>query len=335
MSKIAPVSVHALEPWGRDLRRPECVVATRRGDLFVPRWPRDESAEANAHDAQPGVTVIREDGAQQEWRSASTRVRPNGIALTADGSFLVANLGTDGGIWRLTRDGTLTPFLTEVDGLTLPAANFVTTDQHDRVWMSFSTRHLPRQLAWRRDMADGFIVVHDRRGARIVADGLHYTNEVRPDPSGRFLYVVETFGRRVRRFTIAGDGSLSAPETVVTLGRGDFPDGFAFDEEGGLWITSLISNRLLRLVGDELQIVLEDINEGFVDDAERAFAAGTMHAGHLGPIPGTRLQQLTSIAFGGRDARTAFLGSLHSTCLYRFRSEVAGAFERHWEFAAP
>jgi sugar lactone lactonase YvrE len=121
----------------------------------------------------------------------------------------------------------------------------------------------------------------------------------------------------------------------VTFGRGDFPDGFAFDEEGGLWITSLITNRLMRFYGDRLEIVLEDISEGFVEEVEQAFAGGTMHAGHLGPIPGTRLQQLTSIAFGGRDARTAFLGSLHGACLYRFRTDIAGAPDRQWEFPAP
>lgn len=28
--------------------------------------------------------------------------------------------------------------------------------------------------------------------------------------------------------------------------RGFFPEGFAFDEEGGLWVTSLVSHRLVR-----------------------------------------------------------------------------------------
>jgi len=44
-----------------------------------------------------------------------------------------------------------------------------------------------RQRAWRRDIADGFIVMVDSRGARLVADGLHYTNEVRLSPAGLAL----------------------------------------------------------------------------------------------------------------------------------------------------
>jgi sugar lactone lactonase YvrE len=68
-------------------------------------------------------------------------------------------------------------------------------------------------VAWRPDVADGFVVMVDERGPRIVADGLHYTNECRPDASGQWLYVVETFGRRVIRFPITADGRLSNAET--------------------------------------------------------------------------------------------------------------------------
>ena len=329
MSKRPPLPVVALEACGRVLRRPECVLATLDGDVYVPEWPAAAGARA-------GVTVVRRDGSQQTWSaSADFDLRPNGIALTPQGDFLIANLGDDGGIWRMAIDGTVTALLTEIDGVPLPPANFVTIDAQGRVWMSFSTRHRPRQQAWRHHVADGFVVVLDHRGARIVADGLHYTNEVRPDPSGRWLYVVETFGRRVRRFKTGSDAGLSAPETVVTMGHGCFPDGFAFDEEGGVWITSLISNRLMRFHDDRLETMLEDVNVAFVERAEQAFAAGELAAEHLGPIPDTRLQQLTSLAFGGADRRTVYLGSLHSQCVYRFRSDVAGAAMEYWSFPAP
>jgi sugar lactone lactonase YvrE len=275
------------------------------GELFVPDW-------------RGGITRIGVDGSQETVLARTTiELRPNGIAAAPDGSFLLANLGQDGGVWRLHADGVLTPFVTDVDGSLLPPANFVTLDSVGRTWISVSTRHNPRQDAWRDDVADGFIVLVDERGPRIVADGLQYTNEVRPDPSGRWLYVVETFGRRLTRFTLSPDGSLGARETVVTLGHGCFPDGFAFDESGGIWITSLVSNRLLRVHDGVVETVLEDVNQDHVDGVERAFAAGEMRQEHLGPIPGTTLQQLTSLAFGGTDRRTVYLGSLHGTCVYR------------------
>ena len=295
------------EPWGRGLHRPECVVGTSTGDVFVSDW-------------RGGVTAIRPDGSQQSWldRATPSDLRPNGFALADDGSFLIADLGDRGGVWRLQRDGTVTPFLTEVDGVPLPPANFVTIDREGRTWISVSTRRLPRQLAWRTDVADGFVALVDSRGARIVADGLHYTNEVRVSPSGDALYVVETFGRRLTRFALAQDGSLGTGQVVAMFDRG-FPDGFEFDAAGRIWITCIVSNRLLRLHGDDLAVMIEESNDAHVDRVERAFATNSMEASHLGPIPGTTLQHVTSITFGGPDRRTGYLGSLHADHVYRFR----------------
>lgn len=304
MTRIAASDLHTI---GRGLHRPECVIPRPSGDVFVPDW-------------RGGVTRIGIDGSQETWLAQGTReLRPNGIAVLADGSFLVANLGPDGGVWRLHRDGRLVPYVTEVDGIPLPGANFVHADDRGRVWMSFSTRHRPRQAAWRPGIADGFIVLADSSGARIVADGLHYTNEVRPHPSGDWLYAVETFGRRLVRFPIASHGRLGARETVVTVGHGCFPDGFAFDEDGRIWMTSLISNRLLLFANETVRTILEDVNAAFVEAAEEAFLSGTMRAEHLGPIPGIKLQQLTSVGFGGPDGRTVFLGTLHGESVYWFR----------------
>ena len=301
-----PRSSDSLETLGSGLQRPECVVVDRDNAVYVPDW-------------RGGVTRIAPDGSQQTWLAARSPIelRPNGIELMGDGSFLLANLGDAGGVWQLHRDGTVAPFLTEVDGTHLPPVNFVIRDG-ERTWVSVSTRHAPRQTAWRPDVADGFVVLVDGRGARIVADGLHYTNEVRPDPSGTWLYVVETFGRRVTRFRIHADGDLSAAEPAVTLGHGCFPDGFAFDRAGRLWITSLISNRLLCAGEEGIETVLADENPEYVAAVDQAFVAGEMRQEHLGPVPGTRLQQLTSVAFSV-DQRDVFLGSLHAQCIYRFR----------------
>jgi sugar lactone lactonase YvrE len=304
---IAPSS---LEPIGAGLHRPECVVVDHENAIYVPDW-------------RGGVTRIGADGSQRTWLAdmPSGALQPNGIDVLPDGSFLLANLGDAGGVWRLHRDGRAEPFLTEVDGRPLPPANFVVRDG-ERTWVSVSTRHALRYTAWRPGVADGFVVLVDRRGARVVSDGLHYTNEVRPDPGGTWLYVVETFGRRLTRFRIGTDGDLSAREVVVTLGPGGFPDGFAFDRAGRIWITSLVSNRLLRWGPDGLETVLADENAEHVAEVDRAFEAGEMRPEHLGVIPGTRLQQLTSIAFAAGGTEIV-LGSLHGDCVYRLR--IAGS----------
>jgi hypothetical protein len=321
---IVRVDADIAAPFGQHLHRPECVLPTPSGDVFVPDW-------------RGGVAVVRVDGSTECWLAKSGQVdlKPNGIAFLPNGDFLIANLGEDGGVWRLDRSGNLTPVLTELDGLPLPPANFVYVDDEERIWITVSTRHQPRQSAWRRAVSDGFVVLLDRTGARVVADGLHYTNEARVDPSGRFLYVTETFGRRLLRYPIRGS-CLGEKEIAIQLDMGILPDGFAFDEEGGIWITSLVSNQLLRAdPNGNLQTVIAEINRGWVAEVEVAYAQDRMASEHLGPIPNTRFQHLTSIGFGGSDRKMGYLGSLHADCLYTFTTDVVGVRQPYWNYPLP
>lgn len=299
---------------GSALSRPECVFATATGDVVASDW-------------RGGVSIVRSTGRVETLLAVNSPIplRPNGITLTAAGFFLIAQLGDTGGVWMLAPDGTLSPVVTEIGGAPLPPTNFAIEDECHRTWISVSTRRQPRQLAWRPDVADGFVACVTQAGARIVADGLHYTNEVRLDPSGRFLYVVETFGRRLIRYPIDADGMLGPCATVVQFEYGFFPDGFAFDVEGGIWVTSLICNRVVRVRSDgSIETIVAEANGAFVETVETAFAAGIMTSEHLGRIPGTKLQHVTSLSFGDHDRRTVFLGSLHGECIYRFRSQVPG-----------
>jgi sugar lactone lactonase YvrE len=310
---------------GHDLHRPECVVGAPNGDVYVPDW-------------RGGVGVIRADGTQQVWlaKNSAFDLKPNGIVPTPRGAFRIANLGDDGGVWDLSLDGGLEPVLTEIGGRPLPPANFVFIDEAERTWVTVSTRHLPRQQAWRPDVKDGFVVRIDRAGAKVVLDGLHYTNEARVDPAGEHLYVVETFGKRLLRVPLRADGELGEPQVAAEFGHGFFPDGFSFDVEGGIWVTSLISNQVVRVDRDGAQqVVVQEANTSFVDAAQQAFDGYRMVREHLGEIPDVRFQHLTSVAFGGPDHRTGGLGCLHGSNIYKFRSEVAGAPSPHWSYKLP
>lgn len=323
MHAIASTDIASL---GKGLHRPECVVGALNGDVYIPDW-------------RGGVAVIRADGSQQVWlaEASDLDLKPNGIALTPRGNFLIANFGFQGGVWEMGVDGGLTPFLTALEGRPLPPANFVYVDEEERTWITVSTRQAPRQAAWRQQIKDGFVVRVDRRGAAtIVADNLHYTNEVRVDPTGRWLYVIETFGKRLVRYPLRADGALGASQTAAQFGDGIFPDGFAFDAEGGIWVTSLLSNRVVRLRPEGGQdLVIEDLNADHVQAVQGAYDANRMPPDALGPIPGARFQHLTSIAFGGPDRRTAWLGCLHGECIYAFNSEVPGAHMPHWGYKLP
>ena len=312
----------ALDWLGQGLQRPECVLATASGSLYTADW-------------RGGVAHCRPDGTQALYLGQlpdGSALRPNGITLLQDGSFLLAHLGADdGGVYRLWRDGRIEPWLLSVDGVPLPPTNFVLPDNCGRTWVTVSTRRQPRSLGYRRDGGDGFIVCVDARGARIVADGLGYTNEVAVHPGGGWLYVNETFARCLSRFALHADGSLGSKEIVTRFGRGTFPDGLAFDEEGHAWVVSIVSNRLIRVAPDGAQTLwLQDADPAHVAWVEAAFEAGTMDRPHLDRCGSGSLRNISSIAFAGADRRTAVLGCLLGDRLATVARPVAGVAPYHW-----
>ncbi len=318
------LTVADLDFFGQDLMRPECVVTTAEGAIFV-------------SDKRGGIARVRPDRPADVLLGRGVEdFLPNGFALLPDRSFVVANLGPSGGVYRLSTAGELIPEVLEVEGTPLPPTNFVNAEHSGdglRLGISISTRHVPREQAFRRDIADGYIVCADRKGARVVADGLGFTNENKIHPSGRWLYVNETIGRRLSRFEIKQGGRLGPRETVAEFGAGIFPDGFEFDAEGGIWIASVVSNRLLRSAPDGSQsVILDDGDPEAIETAERHYAEHRLSRPDIDAGRRRTLGNLASIAFGGPDLQTVYLGSLFANRLASFRSPIAGAKPPHWHY---
>ena len=318
-----PLPLPSLRFLGEGLVRPECVLATAAGDLFTADW-------------RGGVAHRLPDGRQRLYAGRLPDggvLRPNGIALQADGSFLLAHLGAEqGGVYRLTRDGQVQPWLLSVQGKPLPPTNFVLRDAAQRTWVTVSTQRQPRSLGYRPDVDDGFIVcVQPDGAARIVADGLGYANEVALHPDGQWLYVNETFTRRLSRFALARDGTLGAKEVVCQFGAGTFPDGLAFDDTGAAWVVSIVSNRLIRVAPDGGQTLwLEDAEPAHLAWVEDAYLGHRMDRPHLDQLPGGVLRNISSLAFTGVDRRSAVLGCLLGDGLATLPMPAPGLAPVHW-----
>lgn len=299
---------------GSGLQRPECVLATAAGTLFT-------------SDSRGGVMRIAPDGTQRLIGNSS--ITPNGIALRPDGSFLIANLGAGGGVWHLSREGSLTPWLMETEGRVLPGVNFVGNDALGRVWICISAQDTGDRYPV--DSPSGFILLSDARGTRVVADGLNYTNECRLSADARHLYVNETFAKRLTRFAVAPDGSLSDRTVIACFGTGDFPDGLALDEDGAAWVVCVGSNRVYRVGRDgAAHAWIDDADPEVAQRLEEAFQARCLTRPMLSQAHGQRLRNVTSIAFGGPDRRTAYLGCLAGDALATFRAPAAGLRPAHW-----
>lgn len=313
---------------GQALDRPESVLATADGNVY---------ASHRGH----GVVRIAPDGRQFLMGTAAAHgglpLLPNGIALLPDATFLIANISDAGGLFRLSPGGRAEPWITEIDGRRCPPVNFVTTDAEGRVWFSVSSTLSPRHLSYRRDVANGFVAMVDKGRARIVLDGLHYTNEVVPDLDSGMLWVSETFGQKVSRFALDSGATVGARTGTVRFPRGAFVDGIAFDEEGGLWAACIVSNEVFRLPpgGQEPLLVAGERDASWVDAVEAALDTGRMDRSHFDRAPTAILRNVSSLAFAGPDRATLLCGSLLGDSLPALAVPHRGRQPHHWNVRVP
>jgi hypothetical protein len=298
-------------PVGTGLMRPECVLALHDGSLAC-------------SDARGGVQIIGQDG-QQRFVGGHKGLIPNGIVALSDNGYLVANVGTEGGVWRLGPDGHASRLEIMHRGCPLPEVNFVHVDTQGRLWVCLSSLGT-QDPVFSPDANEGSILVNAGSGFREVANGLGWTNELRVSADGSRLFVNETFGRRLNEFEVAPDGALSNRKVLVQFGAGDYPDGLALDHDGGIWVVSIISNRIYRVDGAECSLVFSDNNAELIARLEALFLGPGLRRSDLhGITTGQRVNNISSIAFGGPDMRNCYLGSLSGSQLWSFRAPVAGA----------
>lgn len=319
---------------GVDLQRPECILAEPDGSLWTA-------------DARGGVVHIAPDGtqrviaqhpvegiSQQKQRSAADLVLggtlPNGLAFDRDGNIVIANFGTDA-IELMTRGGQSRTLYDRLDGQPLGKTNFVLCDRKGRIWFTVTTRQVPWTRSINERTADGYVGLIDERGIRIVADGFVGTNEIRFDANEEWLYVVETNARRISRLRVTPTGELRDREIYGPSDLGGFPDGFAFDAYGNLWITLILNERLVALTPEgDLLTLLDDGKPDALQAYEAAFARGETTPELMGACRGELAPMMASLTFGGPDLRTVYLGSLGGNTLPSFRSPVAGLPMAHW-----
>jgi gluconolactonase len=292
---------------GSDLQRPECILAEPDGTLW-------------SADARGGVVRISPDGKQQiitqqrsgHFQAVSSEASrylegtlPNGLAFARNGDILISNFGTDC-LELMTRD---------------------------RIWITVSTRIKNWMHALRTDLPDGYIARYVDGKFRIVADGFHFTNEIRMDAREEFMYVVETTGGCVSRLRVGKDGSLSNREVFgpSSLGKGAWPDGIAFDSLGNLWGTMVYSDKLFVLTPQgDFRLLLDEGDPKKVDDLEKAFFDNKVNEQVLFTTGQGIAPWMASVTFGGPDLQTIYIGSLKGKRIPYFRAPAPGLPMVHW-----
>nr|WP_083212391.1 SMP-30/gluconolactonase/LRE family protein [Mycobacterium malmoense] len=212
----------------------------------------------------------------------------------------------------------------QLDGRRLKWLNFVCADSTGALWCSVSTVADDLMDTIAHGTADGFIfrVVPDRQSARVVADKVNFPNCMALDRDEDYLYVVRTLTADVVRFPIEGEtlgpqerfgrplggrrpdeygpdaGRLMADPEVGR--RWGMADGCAFDAAGNLWVTLVLANKIVAISPDgRATTVIEDPD-------------------------GALLNGPTSIAWGGKDMRDIYIGSITAPYVLKGRSSVPG-----------
>jgi gluconolactonase len=328
------IDKHAIQFIGHDLQRPECILAERDGVLW-------------SADARGGVVRIAPDGSQQvitqrtsghfaQAGDEATRylngTLPNGLAFDRNGDFLISNFGTDC-LEIMSRDGSSRVLADSIDGEPIGKVNFVLRDSRDRIWITVSTRIKNWMHALRTDLADGYLARFEGGRFRIVADGFHFTNEIRFDAREEFLYVVETTGGCITRLRVDDRGAITDREIFgpTSLGTGAWPDGIAFDSAGNLWGTLVYSDKLFVLTPQgDMRVLLDEGDCTKVAALEQAFLSGTVTEDVLFATGRGIAPWMASVTFGGPDLKTVYIGSLKGTRIPYFPAPISGLPMVHW-----
>jgi sugar lactone lactonase YvrE len=320
---------------GKGLQRPECILAEKDGTLW-------------SADSRGGVVRLRHDGTQEiitqkisahfsnadsEATRYLTGTLPNGLAFAPDGAILISNFGTDR-LEIMSRTGESRVLADSIDGQEIGKVNFVLRDSKGRIWITVSTKIKNWMHALRTDLPDGYIARYVNGKFRIVAEGFHFTNEIRMDAKEEYMYVVETTGGCISRLRVHEDGTLGEREIFGprSLGKGAWPDGIAFDSIGNLWGTCVYSDKLFVLTPQgDLRVLLDEGEPAKVDALQRQFLAGAVTEDVLFATGRGVAPWMASVTFGGPDLQTAYIGSLRGQSIPYFRAPAPGLAMVHWD----
>ncbi|MCB0032634.1 MAG: SMP-30/gluconolactonase/LRE family protein [Anaerolineales bacterium] len=312
------LTLDQIEFFASDLARPESILAEKDGTL----WISD----------QRGIMTRRDPDGTQELLG-DVGHEPNGLAMDSQGNLYNANIG-DGKIYKVQKDGSYEVILEEIDGQPLGAVNFVFVDSQDRLWISVSTREPIWFMAAAAPRPDGYVILMDKNGARIVGDGIYFPNEIRLDADEKYLYVAETMKARMIRYPVNADGTLGEQELFGPdgLAEGGFVDGFALDADGNVWVTTILRNGLMIITADgqHAHTVFEDVVQEAISSGVAKVEANTLTPDDMFACLGPNLQFPASVTFCGPDLKTVLMGSLAMPHLLKFESPIAGLPMNHW-----
>lgn len=249
-----------------------------------------------------------------ETETHDTWKAPNRAAFllpVTDGTFLC---GMPDGLYRFDpRDGRFSHDAVVEPGKPGNRLNDGCVDPKGRVWfgsMDDSEQSPTGSIYCVRHTPGGLDISHHDEGYTV-------SNGPAVSPDGRILYVCDSPEQTIYAFTVTETGDLSQERIFARLDQG-YPDGIVTDSEGGLWCCVWGGSRILHFAPD-----------------------GTLLETIAMPC-----SNVTKLAFGGEDYRTAFVTTArrgvpeaqlakepHAGSIFSFRVEVPGIPQQKFQLA--
>jgi sugar lactone lactonase YvrE len=238
------------------------------------------------------------DGSRKSWDSPEQV----GFLLPAEGGGFVA--GLQSGLYRFDEQSGAFDLIVEVvQDKPHNRLNDGVTDREGRIW--FGTMDNAE-----KDKSGAFYCFAGGKLLRTSIDGIAITNGPTVSPDGRTLYFVDTLKGTIEAADILGDGELGERRPFARIDPKDgHPDGPTIDAEGCVWIS---------------------LYAGW--EAWRYSSAGELLERVRFPVA-----NITKLAFGGDDLRTAFATTARQLLtaeviakqpqigdLFEFRADVPG-----------
>ena len=226
----------------------------------------------------------------------------NGLLIDRQGR-LVACEAAAKRVTRRERDGSLTVLADSFEGKKFNQPNDLTIDSRGRIYFSdprYGSRDGMELVDEDGKHVEGvYRIDAPGRVARVIAHEVDRPNGLLVSPRDEYLYVADnnnnTVGgaRKLWRFDLQSDGSVDAAsrKLVYDWGQGRGPDGLEMDEAGRLFVAGgRTEANLPDETADPLGGVFVLSPEGELID--------------FLPIP---VDEVTNVAFGGKDWRTLFI----------------------------
>ncbi len=314
---LQAIPLDQLSKVGLGVRRPEDVVVSKDGRV----WLSDQNSAA---------AEVLPDGTLNRVGAAGGS--PNGINMDAQGRILIANVGGldgesadtpavggGGPLQRLdVETGEIEVLASEVDGRPLLSSNYPIVDSAGNIYCSHSTSSNGTDAFDGRK--DGFLFRLNLDGsAELLADEIQFANGLALDADEAHVYVCQTTGCNVVRYAINADGSLGPAEeygpklgitaaevqderplSPETRGKLGLTDGCGFDQDGNLWVTLPMSNKVVAITpGGDVETMIEDLE-------------------------GKIMRAPTNVSWGGDGMRDLYVGSIVTDYVIKARSPVPG-----------